>query len=203
MLPYPLHEQQKKEPFGVEEKKMKSFEDAPVQPPAHYSSKQLFSYLKRRQPRVVLVLTRAMNKNVVVYEAQTGSDGTVTGVDTYWLILEAAHRQARRRNNILHDREDLTWLESTIYKPSFSALPLPTLTSKALNGATIALKGGKEPSKGVKGLLRYNARHVVVYHLHIGELGYVNKLLPWNSEKPQMDLAGCYIDTKEPVVIPL
>jgi len=92
---------------------MLSFEDGPA--PAYGAD--LIAQLKEKCPQVFMVCFRNKNKNVVVYQARTSPDGLRLldpPVEGYWLILEPSYQETRKNQGILHDREELSFLDRTV-----------------------------------------------------------------------------------------
>ncbi len=96
----------------AENKNSLSFEDGPA---PEYGA-DLIARLKQKCPQVFLVCFRNKNKNVIVYQARTSPDGSKLldpPVEGYWLILEPSYQDARKVQGILHDREELSFVDRT------------------------------------------------------------------------------------------
>lgn len=65
--------------------------------------------LQRYNPYVLFVFTRSKNANILVVEHDNGS------IKLYWLMLEDSSIRTRRQRHIVHDYEDLNWIERTKY----------------------------------------------------------------------------------------
>lgn len=67
-----------------------------------------------KYPEIFCVLTRSCNQNVVVYQINVDKRGNVcqkNPVIVYWLDLDTSLRTKRRRQGILHDYENLSFIE--------------------------------------------------------------------------------------------
>jgi hypothetical protein len=81
--------------------------------PAPENSANLLRDLQALCPEVLMVMHRSKNKNVVVVAANL-VDGVLNSespVDVFWLDLEPSYIQARRAQGIMHDREELNYIE--------------------------------------------------------------------------------------------
>lgn len=75
-------------------------------------NKDLVTEIRKRHPHVFMVCFRDKNRNVVVYEARVENGKFLDPpVDAYWLILEPSYQEPRRKQGILHDREELGFLD--------------------------------------------------------------------------------------------
>ena len=84
------------------------FEDGP----APEYGKDLVARIRQRRPNVFLVCLRDKNRNVVVYEARIKDKKLLDPpVEAYWLILEPSYQEPRRRQGLVHDREELGFLD--------------------------------------------------------------------------------------------
>ncbi len=93
------------------DKTLKSFED-----PTHimtFSKTTLLAEIQKLYPSVIFIAYRSKNENIVVYELIRKPDKTL-GVDVYWLMLDNAYRSVRRQSGILHDREELSLLDTQV-----------------------------------------------------------------------------------------
>lgn len=88
-----------------------------VKPAPNYSA-TIYADIKRECPGVFMVLLRAKNHNIVVYEAKitNGVLNRENPVDVYWLDIDEAYRKPRRAQGIQHDRTEMSpWEYSTIF----------------------------------------------------------------------------------------
>lgn len=93
-----------------------SFTDAP----APDYGKDFVSELRKRNKHIVLVFFRNKNQNVVVCEA-IKRDSSIA-LDIYWLDIDPAYRQPRRKQGILHDRNELLTIEREL---AYGAISTP------------------------------------------------------------------------------
>ena len=72
----------------------------------------LVSKIRAICPFVFLICYRNKNKNIVVYQLRV-QDGKLLDppIESYWLIFEESYQQARRKQNIQHNREELSYLD--------------------------------------------------------------------------------------------
>jgi len=84
------------------------FEDGPA---PNYGD-DLVAQLKVKCPFVFLVCFRDKNKNVMIYQASV-ENGKLANppIESYWLNLEPSYREARKKKNIHHDREEQGFLD--------------------------------------------------------------------------------------------
>lgn len=84
------------------------FEDGP----APDFGNNLITELKKKCPFIFLVCFRDKNKNVVIYQARVENNKLLDPpVEAYWLNLEPSYRDARTKQKIMHDREELGFLD--------------------------------------------------------------------------------------------
>ncbi len=89
----------------------KSFEN-----PAHnltFSKDRLLLEIQKLYPSVIFIAYRSKNENIVVYELVRKPDKSYT-IDVYWLMLDNAYRTIRRQSGIMHDREELSLLDTQV-----------------------------------------------------------------------------------------
>jgi hypothetical protein len=88
---------------------LKSFEDPRqnVQLTDH-----LLQDIQKVCPQVIFIAYRSKNHNIVVYELVKQQKGY--GVDSYWLMLDDAFKQERRKQGIEHDREEFNLIDRNI-----------------------------------------------------------------------------------------
>ena len=84
------------------------FEDGP----APKYSDDIIGEIKKVCPLVFLVCFRDKNKNIMIYQARV-QEGKLLDppIENYWLILEPSYQEARKKQNIHHDREDPSFLD--------------------------------------------------------------------------------------------
>lgn len=83
--------------------------------PAPKWGDDMFGKIKQACPLVFLICCRNKNKNIVIYQARVDSQNNLdeTPIESYWLLLEPSYQEKQRSNNIMHDREDLGFLDTT------------------------------------------------------------------------------------------
>lgn len=89
----------------------KSFEN-----PAHnlqFSKDRLLLEIQKLYPSVIFIAYRSKNENIVVYELVQKPDKSYM-IDVYWLMLDNAYRSIRRQSGIMHDREELSLLDTQV-----------------------------------------------------------------------------------------
>jgi hypothetical protein len=87
----------------------KSFEN-----PAHnqtFSKDRLLTDIQKLYPSVIFIAYRSKNENVVVYELIRKPDKSYD-IDVYWLELDNMYRKVRRDAGIMHDRVELSMMDS-------------------------------------------------------------------------------------------
>jgi hypothetical protein len=90
---------------------VKSFEN-----PEHnvqFSKDKLLSDIQRIHPSVIFIVYRSKNENIVVYELIQKPDQSFT-IEPYWLELSEPYRKRSRDAGKLHDRVELSLLETQV-----------------------------------------------------------------------------------------
>jgi hypothetical protein len=84
----------------------------------------LVKEIMARYPSVFLIVMRAKNQNVMIYEANIvdGKFDPENPVDIYWLNLETSYREARSDRDIYHDREEINVFERNMVWGAESSL---------------------------------------------------------------------------------
>jgi hypothetical protein len=107
--------------------------------PAHnqtFSRDKLLSDIQKLYPSVIFIAYRSKNENIVVYELIQKPDQSYD-IDVYWLELDNAYRKANRESGILHDRVELSTLDTRFaYGVTTTRITDDTLLMK-WNGAYI------------------------------------------------------------------
>lgn len=81
-----------------------------------------------RNRNVFCAFVRRKNGNVVLLEGIVKDDGTLEGIDSFWLDLEPAYRAAARARGRQHDRDELNVLDRRAYGFSSVRVNAKTLT---------------------------------------------------------------------------
>lgn len=111
------------------------------------------------KPTICFVIERSLNKNVVVYEGLVDEDDSKQlrkdkPMDVYWLDLDPAYQEKKRKKGILTDRDELNMIERNMaygvqckpkegeegaYVMTLVALPKRTGILKMVDGVPKAL----------------------------------------------------------------
>jgi len=79
------------------------------------ASDNQIAQLRSTSPHVLFFIARSKNKNIVVYEAILESDSSGLKkdkpIEVYWLDLDPAYQEKKRKKGITSDREELGSIE--------------------------------------------------------------------------------------------
>lgn len=69
----------------------------------------------KHNPNVFLVISRKLNGNLVVLEAELDNQRHLTKISEFWLDLDPAYVEKARKQGRLHDREEMTTFDLIAY----------------------------------------------------------------------------------------